>query len=70
MRANCPEVTLHSLRHFHATMLLRSGLNPAVVAERLGHSSAAITLSIYAHALPGWQRGAAAAFADLMRDAA
>ena len=29
MRANCPEVTLHSLRHFHATMLLQSGLNPA-----------------------------------------
>ncbi len=70
IRANCPEVTLHSLRHFHATMLLQSGQNPAVVAERLGHSSAAITLSIYAHALPGWQRGAAAAFADLMRDAA
>ena len=69
-RAGCPELTLHSLRHFHASMLLQSGLNPAVVAERLGHSSAAITLSIYAHCLPGWQRGAADAFSNLMREAA
>ncbi len=69
-KAGCPKLTLHSLRHFHASMLLQSGLNPAVVAERLGHSSAAITLSIYAHCLPGWQRGAAEAFSDLMREAA
>ena len=69
-RAGCPEVTLHTLRHFHASVLLQSGLNPAVVAERLGHSSAAITLSIYAHCLPGWQRGAADAFSNMMRNAA
>ena len=69
-QAGCPKLTFHSLRHFHASMLLQSGMNPAVVAERLGHSSAAITLSVYAHCLPGWQRGAAEAFSDLMRKAA
>ncbi len=69
-RAGCRKLTLHSLRHFHASMLLQSGLNPSVVAERLGHSNPAITLAIYAHCLPGWQRGAADAFSDLMREAA
>lgn len=51
-------------------MLLQSGVNPSVVAERLGHSNPAITMSIYAHCLPGWQRGAADAFSDLIREAA
>ncbi|MDE2961067.1 MAG: site-specific integrase [Chloroflexota bacterium] len=69
-RAGCPKLTLHSLCHFHASMLLQSGVNPSVVAERLGHSNPAITMSIYAHCLPGWQRGAADAFSDLIREAA
>lgn len=51
-------------------MLLQSGVNPSVVAERLGHSNPAITMSIYAHCLPGWQRGAADTFSDLIREAA
>ena len=68
-RAGCPGITLHGLRHFHASTLLQSGIDPAVVAERLGESSAAITLSVYAHCLSGWQRGAAEAFSKLMRAA-
>ena len=35
-------------------------------SERLGHSSVSITTDIYAHALPGWQRQAADAFAQAM----
>ncbi len=68
--AGCPKITLHSLRHFHASGLLQSGVSLPVTAERLGHSSPAITLQIYAHCLPGWQKGAAKAFADMMRKAA
>lgn len=51
-------------------MLSQSGLYPTVVAERIGHPNPAITLAIYAHCLPVWQRGAADAFSDLMRKAA
>lgn len=47
---------VHSLRHTHATYLLNSGINPVDVARRLGHSSANVTLAIYAHSLDGSDR--------------
>ncbi|WP_315081227.1 site-specific integrase [uncultured Clostridium sp.] len=39
----------HSLRHTHATMLLRAGANIKSVQERLGHKKMDITLDVYAH---------------------
>ena len=33
---------------------------------RLGHSNVSITSDIYAHSLPGWQRQADEAFAEVM----
>jgi integrase len=56
------------LLHTHATLLLRAGVNPRVVSERLGHSSVAFTLDTYAHVLPGMQAAAADAFAQLLRE--
>jgi integrase len=49
-------------------LLLRAGLNPKVVSERLGHSSVAFTLDTYAHVMPGMQPEAAARFGDLIFD--
>ncbi len=43
--------SLHCLRHSHASGLLSKGVPAATVAERLGHSNAAVTLGIYTHAL-------------------
>lgn len=43
----------HSLRHFHATTLLRAGVPIKTVQARLGHASASMTLEVYAHAVPG-----------------
>jgi integrase len=40
-----PRVRLHDLRHGHATHLLRLGIHPKVVSERLGHSGVGITLN-------------------------
>jgi len=34
----------HDLRHTHATQLLKAGVHPKVVSERLGHASIGITL--------------------------
>lgn len=45
--------TAHSLRHFHATALLRAGVPIKTVQTRLGHASASMTMEVYAHALPG-----------------
>ena len=40
-----------------------------VVSQRLGHASPVITLSVYAHVMPGNQRQAADLFARLVREA-
>ena len=50
---------LHDLRHTHATMLLRQGVHPKVVQERLGHANVGITLDIYSHVSPHMQLDAA-----------
>ena len=41
-----------------------------VVSERLGHAHPAFTMATYQHVLPGMQADAAAAFAELLADAA
>jgi integrase/recombinase XerD len=41
-------MTCHSLRHWYATRMLKSGVDAATVAGLLGHSSPAVTLAIYA----------------------
>jgi integrase len=64
--ANVPNIRFHGLRHTHATLLLKAGVPPHVVAQRLGHASPALTLSIYGHVLPRQQSEAAAAFASLV----
>ena len=56
----------HDLRHFHASVLLQSGQSAVLVSKRLGHSSVSMTLDIYAHLMPGWQREAAEVFAKAM----
>jgi integrase len=51
-RAGLSEVTMHDLRHFYASALIRAGLNVRVVADRLGHANAAMTLNVYSHLWP------------------
>jgi len=41
-------------------MLLRQGVHPKVVQERLGHANVGITLDIYSHVSPHMQEEAAA----------
>jgi integrase len=47
------------LRHSHASALLKAGVHPTVVTERLGHASIGITLDTYSHVMPGMQEEAA-----------
>lgn len=44
-------ITLHDLRHSHATNLINNGANIVAVSKRLGHSSVEMTLSVYTHLL-------------------
>ena len=52
-RAGVKRVRFHDLRHTHATHLIGLGANPKAVSARIGHSSVAFTLQVYAHVLPG-----------------
>ena len=65
-----PEARLHDLRHSHATILLQAGEPVHVVSQRLGHASVVVTLTVYAHVLPGDQKRASSRFAELVEVAA
>ena len=65
-KAGVPNVKLHDLRHFHASVMLQQGQSPALVSKRLGHASVSTTMDIYSHILTGWQKEAANAFAKAM----
>ena len=58
--AGVPGVRFHDLRHGYATRLLERGVHPKVVADLLGHSSAAFTMDTYAHVSPSLGEHAAA----------
>ncbi|MEX2206767.1 MAG: tyrosine-type recombinase/integrase [Myxococcota bacterium] len=55
-----PKLRLYDLRHTSATHLLALGVNIKAVSERLGHTSAKMTLDVYSHVLPGMQEEATA----------
>ncbi len=42
-------LTLHSLRHGFASLLISHGLNVVFVSRQLGHANPNITLGVYAH---------------------
>ena len=48
-RLNLPQITIHGLRHTHASLLLFSGVSIASVARRLGHASMTTTQKTYLH---------------------
>jgi integrase len=47
-----PRLTVHELRHSHATILLRAGVPVHIVAKRLGHKDPSVTLNVYADVIP------------------
>jgi integrase len=47
--ANVPNISIHGLRHTHASLLLFAGVSIASVARRLGHASMTTTQKTYLH---------------------
>ncbi|MGO8683410.1 MAG: tyrosine-type recombinase/integrase [Thermoleophilia bacterium] len=64
--AALPKLSLHGLRHTHATLLLQAGVPAKIVQERLGHRSITITMDIYSHVTPGMDADAARIFGRLV----
>lgn len=57
---------IHELRHTQATHLIKNGVDIKTVQTRLGHSTAALTLDTYAHAVPEKDEEAAEAFEKML----
>ena len=66
-RSGLKMIRLHDARHTHASLMLKQGVHPKVVQERLGHSSIQITLDTYSHVVPGIQQMAAARLDDIFK---
>lgn len=49
LNVNIPIISIHGLRHTHASILLYAGVSIASVAHRLGHASISTTQKTYLH---------------------
>ena len=65
-KTGLPDIRFHDIRHTHATLLLKVGIHPKIVSERLEHASIGITLDTYSHVLPGLQEAAAERFDEML----
>lgn len=65
-----PRIGVHGLRHSAGTWMISAGVNPKVVAQRLGHANVSVTLGLYNHVMPGHDQAAADAFASALASAA
>jgi integrase len=60
--------SLHSLRHFSASMMLSQNVPITVVSKRLGHANSQITLDVYSHAMKNDELTAAILWDDATGD--
>jgi integrase len=65
-KAGLRRIRIHDLRHTAATLMLKAGISPKLVSDRLGHSNIAITLDTYSHVMPDMQHDAAEALARVI----
>jgi integrase len=65
-RAGVRTGRLHDMRHSWATIALAANVPVLVVSQTLGHASAATTLTVYAHRVPGGSRQATDAVATAL----
>jgi integrase len=65
-KAGVKPIRFHDARHTHASLMLKQGVHPKIVSERLGHTGIAITLDTYSHVSPGLQEKAALSFDEAL----
>lgn len=65
---NLPPITLHSLRHTYATLLIEKQIPITDVSAQLGHSNVTTTMDIYAHAIRKARIAAADQLGDIFSD--
>jgi len=61
-------VTPHSFRHTHTSLLIEANVHIKEIQERLGHSDINTTMDIYAHMTKNVKKEASTRFSNLMKD--
>lgn len=61
-------ISFHTLRHSHASLLLKMNENLKTISARLGHSGIGITADLYTHLFPDAQREAARKIDSILAD--
>ena len=56
---NINQISIHSLRHTHATLLILNGENIKVISDRLGHKDISVTLNTYTHVMEDMKKDTA-----------
>ena len=51
-KSGVKNITIHEIRHSHASLLISKGVSIVAVSRRLGHSSIKQTLDTYSHMMP------------------
>lgn len=60
-------VTPHSLRHTHTSLLIEAGVGIKEIQQRLGHTDIETTMNIYAHMTKNMEEKASQKFSELMK---
>ena len=62
-----PLVRFHDLRHTHASLLIKAGVDILTISRRLGHNKPSVTLDTYGHLIEGADAAAAEAIAGVLK---
>ena len=65
--AGVTKIGIHGLRHTHASLLIKNGVDIGVVSERLGHTSPGFTRNVYQHLYDEQRSQAALGLANLLQ---
>lgn len=57
---------LHDMRHLHVSLLVKKGFDPRTIADRVGHTSPAFTMSCYSHMFEEQRQDAAMSLGQLL----
>lgn len=67
-RADIKQITFHSLRHAHCSLLIYEGMNIKYISKRLGHSSISTTYQIYGHIIDEMEQKQNTRLNEIMND--
>ena len=68
-KSGLPKVRFHDLRHSHATLLLRAGVDLKTISATLGHSTISMTGNVYLHAAESLQQAAVSRLDEMLSPA-